>query len=139
MAHWNKELATDRDGNRRLTEVCLRAMTICAAFDRREVLTAKELNPMRSLIEYQRRVRTVLRPNQGQTIEGQITDRILRYLGSKPEGHAVSKASLYTATNIYRLSTTTADRVLRSLAAQELVRETRGKRANSFYYSLPRR
>lgn len=137
LKEWSKELATERNDNRRLLEVCLRVMTICAAFDGRDVLTAKELGPMRHLIDYQKRVRMVLRPNQGETIEGKITDRILRFMESLPPGCAVTKRKLYTATHIHRLSTTTADRVLKSLIAQNLLRENRGRRADSVYISMP--
>jgi hypothetical protein len=133
---WGNEDATFRDDNRRLLEVCLRASVIAAAFDRKQVLTAKDLEPMKHMLAYQKRVRIILRPNVGLTIEAKITDRLRRYLESQPRGHGVTKKKLYDATHIHRLSTTTADRVIKSLVTQGLILETR-QRSNSFVYSLP--
>jgi len=122
-----------------ILECCLRATTISASFDGCRKLTAKDLGPMRHLIDYQKSIRAILRPNEGLTVEGKITDRLRRYLESVPPGHGVSKRKLYTATNIHRFSTTTADRVVRSLVAQGIFQETRGKRADTTILSIPPR
>jgi Domain of unknown function (DUF3854) len=115
----------------RTLEIGLRAATICAAWDRRPVLTSGDLKPMKHLVDYQKQIRLILQPNIGETLEGKITDKILRHLKSLPEGTGVTRRTLWTQTNMYRLSLTTAERVLKILISNGALSEQQGKRADS--------
>lgn len=115
----------------RTLEIGLRAAVICAAFDQRETLTADRLGPMKKLVDYQKRVRAILQPNIGETIEGKITDRILRDLRTLPAGTGISRKKLWDKTNMYRLSVTTAERVVKILIGNGVLDYQEGKRADS--------
>lgn len=120
----------------RVLEIGLRAAVICAAWDRRPELTAAHLKPMKCWVDYQKRIRTMLEPNLGETLEGRITDKILRYLKSLPEGTGVTRRRIFAKTHMYRLGVTTAERVLRILIGNGVLREQENKRADSSLISL---
>jgi DnaB helicase-like protein len=74
------EMAKREKLNPRLLELALRSAAICAAFDGRHELRARDLGPAWELARYQNRVRLLLRPNPGKNFEAQIAARIVNYL-----------------------------------------------------------
>jgi Domain of unknown function (DUF3854) len=118
----------------RIIEIGLRAAVISASFDGKTTLNASDLQPARAMVSYQKRIRDVLRPNRGVTVEGKITDSILNYLGQL-RGGGVTARTLFTGTNAYRLGVRTAEQVLRVLVANGTVVRTDGKRTD--LYSIP--
>jgi hypothetical protein len=95
----------------RVVENGIRCATICAAFDGKHTLRAADLDPHIELIRYQSRIRELLKPNPGETIEGRAAHKILSFLESLG-GRFVSQRELIRETHLYRLGPTCADRAL---------------------------
>jgi hypothetical protein len=81
------------DANPRVAEIALRAAGICASFDGRD-LRAADLAPARELFEYQRRVRSILRPNPGTNDDAACAFAIHTQL-VRAEGSWIRKRELY--------------------------------------------
>jgi hypothetical protein len=120
----------DFQDNRHLYQICLRCSIIAAAFDGKEVLTVGDLKPFRAMIEYQRRVRAVLQPSVGTTLDAQYCNTLLRFM-EKRKGEGFTIRNLLTATNGYRYGPGIAERVIRSLIRMKVLGETPGKRKDS--------
>jgi len=86
-----KELKAGREA-----EHAVRAAHICASFDGRSILTAKDCEvSIRAFIEDQLRVRGVLQPNEGLTNDASCANEILRWLRSNaPNGELVPERRL---------------------------------------------
>ena len=109
---WQNELGIGR----REAEMALRVALICAAFDRRKLLCAEDLEPALAFARYQTRVRLILRPNIGQTNEAKIADAVLGYLKRHaPNGQWLPRRKVFWDTNVYKLGPILADRVLTAL------------------------
>jgi len=115
----------------RIVEIALRAATIAACYDGREILKPDELGPARALVDYQRRIRAMLKPNYGETIEGRVSETILRYMKRLGPGVGITRRELFNHTHMYRLSATTAARVIQILVSNGTLAETDGKRVDS--------
>lgn len=108
----------------RVAELAIRAAAVCASFDRRHVLTAKDLGPAREFARYQTRIRRVLKPNPGETFEGKVAHRILDYL-DQYRGKFVSKRELYRAVNYNRYGPSVTERAYAILRANDEIDETK--------------
>jgi hypothetical protein len=108
-------LAANKIINPRLAEIAIRCATICASIDGRQELHARDLGPAKALLEYQTRVRTLLQPNPGRTLEGELAHKFLNYLKRMKPGEWVTKRAMFNAINAYRIGPAVADRTLRSL------------------------
>jgi len=100
----------------RVTELALRVAQVCAAFDGRSLLTAKELGAARVFAEYQQRIRKILKPNEGENLEAKWALKALAYL-DKFEGSYVSKRKMLHDTGAYRYSPSAAERALKVMEA----------------------
>src|SRR5262249_23318365 len=111
----------------RVAELVIRVATVCASFDGRHHLRASDLGPARAFAEYQTRIRRLLKPNAGESLEGKIGLKILAYLESYG-GRYVSKRTLLREINAYRFGPSIADRALDVLHANgdiEITTKTR--------------
>jgi len=120
LRDWHKTF-TDR-----VPELALRVAVICAAFDRRRLLTADDLKPARAFAEYQQRIRHVLKPNPGKNTDGILGHRILEYLKRKP-GEWINRRTMFKDSRCYDLGLPAAERVLDKLEANGDVEIIRGK------------
>jgi hypothetical protein len=127
LHEWRK---ADPDA-RRMIEIALRAAMICACYDRRELLKPDELKPARALLDYQKRIRAILKPNYGETLEGRISEMILRFMKELGPGVGITRRDLFNRTHMYRLSVTTATRVIQILVVNGQLAETDGNRVDS--------
>jgi hypothetical protein len=122
---WEKEY---REFNPRVVEGAIRAAAICAAFNGKELLRAEDLDPHLEFVRYQTRIRTILRPNPGETIEGRLANKFLDYL-ARYKGTFVSKRQMLRDTRGYDLGPVVCDRVLSVLVANgDIVMAKVGKR-----------
>ncbi len=65
----------------REAEIAIRAARICASFDGRPVLRAKDCEkPVRAFIEEQSRIRQILQPNPGVTNDAQCANALIEHL-----------------------------------------------------------
>ena len=118
---WRKE---NPEGNPRVFEIALRAATVCASFDGKQVLTANDLKPHLELARYQHRIRHLVKPNSGETPEGQIAHKILDNVKSA-EGKNVDKRELLHRIHAYDKGPSVADRALAVLIANGEIIETK--------------
>src|SRR6185437_12012968 len=100
----------------RVPELALRVAVICAALDRRRILTGDDMKPARAFGEYQQRIRCVLKPNPGKNTDGIIGNNILAYLKRRP-GELVNRRKMFKATGCYDLGLPAAGRVLDKMEA----------------------
>ncbi len=114
-AAWRKE-DPELDREPRVIEIAIRAAAVCASFDGRSRLRARDLGPARAFAEYQKRIRRLLKPNAGENPEGRIALRIIDYL-DRLQGRPVSKRTLLRDINAYRFGPSVADRALSVLHA----------------------
>jgi hypothetical protein len=112
-AEWRAE---DPELEPRVAELALRVAVVCASFDGRKQLTARDLGPAREMARYQTRIRRMLKPNPGENFEGKIAYKILDYL-SRYGGKFVSKREMLRATHAYRYGPSVAERALSVLHA----------------------
>lgn len=97
----------------RLLEIALRAAGICAAFDGRESLLAKNLEPAWELARYQDRVRMLLQPNAGRNFEAKIALKILAYLNRHaPDGQWLVLRQVLRDTRAYDYAPSVAERAI---------------------------
>ena len=103
----------------RIAEHAVTVATICAAFDRRNVLTAADLGPAYAFAQYQQGLRTALKPNEGENFSGKLSLMFMDYLkrndgdDGSPKWTAVQ--DLFNNTGAYRKGADLADNVLRAL------------------------
>jgi hypothetical protein len=134
LKEWRKANPVE---HHRIIELCLRAALICAAYDRRKVLTAEQLKPALALAEYQKRVRAILQPSDAVTLDGRITEAFLRYLRRLPPGEGITQRELFDKAKIYRMGAPAGLRVLNVLVANGTLRESTGKRRDTRLIYLP--
>jgi hypothetical protein len=104
---------------------------ICASFDRRATLTADMLGPAFALAEYQIKTRVILQPSNALTLDGRITESILRYMRRLPPGTGVKQRDLFNGAHLYRIGAPAAVRVLNVLVANGTLAESEGKRRDT--------
>jgi hypothetical protein len=78
----------------RLAELALRVAVICASFDGRGVLRAKDLKATREFAIYQTRIRASLKPNPGQNDDAKCAHKVLSALpdsGAQIDERTISK------------------------------------------------
>jgi hypothetical protein len=109
-------LVEDSELEPRVVEIAIRAAAVCAAHDGRTLLTAAQLAPARAFAEYQKRIRRLLKPNEGENLEGKIALKILAYL-KRYEGKYVAKRKLLMDIGAYRSGPSVAERALSVLHA----------------------
>jgi hypothetical protein len=108
----------------RVAELAIRAAAICASFDQRRVLYAKDLGPALEFARYQTRIRAVLKPNPGENFEGKIAYKILDYL-ARYQGKFVSKRTMMLAIHANRYGPTTAARCFDVLCSNGEIESTK--------------
>jgi hypothetical protein len=102
-------LRQEPDMSARVAELAIRAAAVCASFDRRRVLYAKDLGPALEFARYQTRIRRMLKPNPGENFEGKIAHKILDCL-DQYKGKFVSKRELLRAIHSNRYGPSIAER-----------------------------
>lgn len=107
-------LAEDPDVNPRVVEIALRTATICASFDGRTLLTAKDLRPARAMVEYQKKIRDYLRPNEGENPEAKFAIKLMKHI-TQLNGRYVTKRTLFHNCGAERCGLTIAERALATL------------------------
>jgi hypothetical protein len=107
-------LAENPDINPRVIEIAIRAAIICASFDGRTLLTAKDLGPARAMVDYQTKIRDYLRPNEGENPEAKFAIKLMKYL-ERLKGKQVTKRALFHNCNAERCGLTIAERALAAL------------------------
>ena len=118
--------------SRRLLEVVLRCASICAAFDGRDELRAKNLEPAWELARYQTRMRMLLQPNPGKNHEAQVAMKILNYLDTHPAGKYLKLRDVLSDTHAYAYGPATCERAIAAMSAngeveQSKIKNTRGR------------
>lgn len=121
---WMRE---DPELEPRTVEIALRVATICASFDRRTLLTARDLAPAYEFAQYQKRVRRLLKPNEGENVEGKVTLKILAYL-KRYNGKYVTRRKLLNDIGASRYGLSIADRALSIMNANGDIEITKKKR-----------
>lgn len=110
---YKKKWIADHPGANREFEIALRCALICATFDRRPVLQAKDLEPAMAFAEAQSKVRKFLKPNLGKNQGGEvgqkITDYLKRFAG---DGNWIYVREVLRATHCSRYGMDMANRVL---------------------------
>jgi hypothetical protein len=114
----------------RIAEHALRVAAICASFDGRKVLRAKDLGPALEFARYQVRVRTVLEPNPGRTHDAQCAHTIIAWLRSNgSDGRPVEQRMLYRRIHANRFGPGIFDRALTNLKFNgDIMRDRVGKK-----------
>lgn len=98
---WRDEwIGTNKKVSPRVIQNAMRASYICACFDNRR-LQAKDLNPAVALAAYQAKMRELLAPNIGQTLNAKMELAILSYLKRHP-GKWVPDSKVKDSVHIYR-------------------------------------
>jgi hypothetical protein len=120
-AAWLRE---EPEMSARVAELAIRAAAVSASFDRRHVLTAKDLGPARELARYQTRIRRKLKPNPGENFEGKVAHKILDVL-DQYKGKFISKRELFHAINYTRYGPSIAERAYLVLLANDEIEETK--------------
>lgn len=113
---WKEKSLWRKDITSRITEIAIRVAAICASFDGRSLLKAEELGPALEFARYQQRIRKLLKPNEGENLEGKVTYKILSQL-DKYEGNFVSKRQLLDEIGAYRYGPSTVKRALEVIEA----------------------
>jgi len=106
---WQKEKENPLEP--RVIEIALRVAIICAAFDGRTLLEAKDLAPMKALAEYEQRIRRLLKPNEGESLEAKIALKIDAYL-DRFDGGYIERRKLLHDVGAYRYGPSVAKRAL---------------------------
>jgi hypothetical protein len=132
---WNKQ---DRTLGREV-EVSLRAATIAAAYDGRAVLTADHLGPTKAMIDYQKRIRALLKPNEGGTPAGKISVLMRDYFLTRvPAGQGITERDLFDRTNMHRHDPRTAKQILHVWKGNHTLSEQKiGKRTLLIWEHAP--
>ena len=102
--------------NPRILETSMRGTLIAAAFNGNKALKGFQLGPAFALAEYQMRIREILQPESGETVEGRMTGRILNFV-KRYKGKYVSRREVLRATRAYDLGAVLCDRVVAVLKA----------------------
>lgn len=104
-------------GLNREIELALRCALIAASWDRRTELRAEDLGPALTFAEEQGKIRTLLRPNMGKNLAGEVGQRIMDYLKQHaPKGEWMRLRPLLNGTNAYRYGIDLANRVIHNLS-----------------------
>ena len=117
--------------SKRVVELALRVAAICATFDGKTVLQARDLDTLHSFIEYQNHQRKMLKPNMGTNADSKMFFKFKAFLESQPAGAWVSEKALFDHTNAFRLGIGQR-RVLDVMQAQGMIDrdvQTHGDRA----------
>ena len=122
-AKWRIE---DPELEGRICELAIRVAAICASFDGRAQLTAEALGPARAFADYQKRIRRLLKPNAGESLEGKAALKILDYL-DRFGGRFVSKRKMLRDINANRLGPSVVERGLDVLHANGELQITKGR------------
>lgn len=112
-AAWRKEHS---DLNPRLIEIGIRCAVICAACDGKRVVNVADLSPHLEFVLYQHRVRELLKPNTGVSLEGKLAHKMLTYL-ERLGGRFVSQRTMFHNIRAYDFGPSVADRALSVLHA----------------------
>jgi hypothetical protein len=109
-------LEEDRELEPRVAEIAIRAAIVCASFDGRTILRAADLSAARSFAEYQKRIRRLLKPNEGETVEGKLALKLLAHL-SRLNGKYCKQRELLDKTGAYRFGPSVVKRTMDVLHA----------------------
>ena len=121
---WLKE---DPELEPRIVEIALRVATICASCDGRTLLQVKDLGPAYEFAHYQKRIRRLLKPNDGENVEGKVTLKIIAYL-KRYNGNYVSRRKLLNDIGAHRYGLSVSERALSILHANGEIEVTTKKR-----------
>lgn len=124
---------TEDGMNPRVRELALRVAVICASFDGRSVLLAKDLEPAHAFALYQERVRQMYAPNCGENPIAHIAIKIRRFM-EKHYGKAVSKSQIQRAIHIERLGPGNFDATIKAMVRNGDI--TMHKVGNTEYFIL---
>ncbi len=108
----------------RVTEHAIRAALVCAAFDGRGVLRASDLGPALEFARYQARIRKMLKPNPGETMEAIMATKVIDWLDTYApasndgdNGQWVNRRVLYKAIHAERFGHAVSNRAIQVLEA----------------------
>jgi hypothetical protein len=102
--------------NSRVAEISLRVAAVCASMDGRNVLRASELGPAKALAAYHEQVRLVLKPNDGETVRGQLWVKISSYMKRHgASGNPIPLTKVYQGTDAYKTDVVAARAVVEEL------------------------
>jgi hypothetical protein len=113
--------------NPRVLETCIRTAVVSAAFDGNKILTGMQLGPAITLAEYEMRIREILKPNPGETVEGRAAHKIIMEL-KHYGGRFVSRRRVLRDTHAYDLGPAVVDRVISVLKANGEIEVTKPDR-----------
>jgi hypothetical protein len=113
----------------RVAEHALRVATICAAVDGRPALRATELGPALAFAQYQMRLRRMLTPNEGETLDARCANKVRAWLNEHaPNGEWVCRRDLDRGIHGSRYGPVIFNRSLNALAFNdEIELDKRGK------------
>lgn len=100
----------------RILELAIRVAMVCAAWDKRDVLRASDLEPAWELARYQHRVRGMLQPNPGRNFEAMAAHKIMAYLKQHADGEKwLAWRDVLRATHVMEFGLSVANRALDAL------------------------
>ena len=124
----------------RAVQNALRFATICASFDGRERLTSKNLDAAYAFAQYQTRIRSLLTPNEGVSLDAQCRVSVLRVL-SLTKGKWINRRDLLRRINSNRYGPLVY-RVLGIMQTNAEIEQEERKReeggTSSFFVRVPR-
>jgi len=116
----------------RVIRLALKVAVICASFDGRNVLRAKDLAPTLAFAKYQERVRIRFSPNAGESPEAQCEVAIVRYLTQHDGWQQHSR--IYRGIHAYRHGEEVFGRAIKALLYSSRIQA--GRDGNSRLYKL---
>lgn len=117
----------DRELEPRVVEIAIRAAITCASFDGKTLLTAKDLAPAYEFAQYQKRIRRLLKPNEGENIEGKVTLKLVAKL-KQYGGKYITRRKLLNDIGAHRYGLSVADRALAIMHANGEIEITKKER-----------
>jgi hypothetical protein len=126
----------------RAVQNALRVATICASFDGRETLRAKDLQPTFAFAQYQTKIKQLLAPNEGANLDAQCRVSILKRLKLARGGDGwVKRRDVMRSINANRYGTMFY-RVLNTMMYNHEIEqkevEKEGGGTPSFFLRIPR-
>jgi hypothetical protein len=116
----------------RVTEHAIRMAVVCASFDGRRELRVRDLGPALDFARYQARIRKILKPNPGETMEAIFANKVIDWLDSYASasvngdhGPWIHRRVLYKGTHPERFGHGLADRALQGLEANGEIESTK--------------
>jgi len=108
-------LKDDPNLNPRVVEIGLRVAVICASFDGRTILRGENLGATLAFVRYQTKVRELLQPNPGITLDAKLAHKILEKLRRIPPCQWINRRAVERSVHTERFGPSQVERTFASL------------------------